>query len=82
MYIYIYVCIEFFSCACWPSVYLLWENVYSVLYIFYMDCLVFDSELCELFIYFAYEPLFGYIISKYFLPFNGFLILSMISFAV
>ena len=30
----------------------------------------------------AYEPFFGYIISKYFLPFSGFLILSVVSFAV
>ena len=40
-------------CACWPSVYLLWRNVYSgLLSIFQLGCLFFGVELYELFVYF------------------------------
>ena len=36
------VMLSIFSCACWPSVYLLWKNVYSgLLPIFKSDCLFF-----------------------------------------
>ena len=42
-----------FSCACWPSVCLLWKNFYlGLLHIFWLD--VFNIEWHELFVYFAY----------------------------
>ena len=50
------VMLSIFSCACWPSVCLLYKNVYSgLLPIFKSGCLYFlDIELYELFIYFGY----------------------------
>ena len=43
---------HFFSCACWPSVYLPWRNVYSgLLPIFPLIDWVFGVGLYELFIY-------------------------------
>ena len=64
------VMLSFFSCACWPSVRLLWKNVYSdTLPIFKLDCFIFGVELYE-FVYFEYYPLIRYVICKYFLPFS------------
>ena len=59
-----------FMCL-WPSVCLLWINVYlDLLPIFWLFvCLFFDIELCELFIYFGDYFLIGCIVCKYFLPF-------------
>ena len=35
--------VEYFSCVCWPSVYLPWRNVYSgLLPIFQLDCWLFS----------------------------------------
>ena len=45
-----------FSCACWPSVCLLWRNIYlSLLPIFWLGCFgfFFFIELYELFMYFG-----------------------------
>ena len=45
--------VEHFSCACWPSIYLLWRNVYAgLLPIFQMGCWFFVVELYKLFAYF------------------------------
>ena len=44
---------ENFSCACWPSLCLLWRNVYlGLLPIFWLGCF-FIAELYELFVYFG-----------------------------
>ena len=54
----------------WASVCRLWRNVsLGLLPIFWLGCLFFDIELCELFVYLRYQPLVGYVICKYFLPF-------------
>ena len=46
--------LSIFSCACWPSVCILWRNVYSgLLPIFQLGCLFFAVELYELFVYFG-----------------------------
>ena len=37
---------------------------------FKLDCLLFGVELYEFFVYFGYQPLVGYIICKYLLPFS------------
>ena len=43
-----------FSCACWPSVYLLWRNVYlGPLPIFLIGLIFFDIDFYELFVYFG-----------------------------
>ena len=69
------VMLSIFSCVCWPSVWLLWENVYSKeekmsgpLPIFWFRCsLFFYVELYDSFVYFDYWPLsdisFGNILS-------------------
>ena len=42
------------SCAFWPSVYLLWKNVYlNFLPIFWLGCFSFDIKLHELFVYYG-----------------------------
>ena len=52
--------LSIFSGAYWPSVYLLWRNVYSDLPIFPLGCwffcflVFFAVELCKLFVYFRY----------------------------
>ena len=46
------VMLSFFSCACWPSVRLLWKNFYSdTLPIFKLDCFVFSLLSCECSLY-------------------------------
>ena len=61
-----------FSCASWPSVCLLWRNVYLGLpAIFGLGCLFFNIELHELFIYFGDQSFVHWCICKYFLPFWG-----------
>ena len=48
------VMLSIFSCVCWPSVCLLWKNVYSgPLPIVQLGCF-FDVELHEFFLYFGY----------------------------
>ena len=43
--------VSIFSCVCWPSVCLLWKNVYwALMPIFQLSCLLFDVEVYELFI--------------------------------
>ena len=50
----IFISLNIFSCAFWPSVYLLWRNIYlAVLPIFWLGCLFFYIELHELFVYFG-----------------------------
>ena len=71
-----------FSCAQWPSVYILWRNVYlGLLSIFWLGCLVFGYwafwAVCK------FGRLICWVCCKYFLPLSGlFFILFMISFAV
>ena len=49
--------LSIFSCASWPSVCLLWRNVYlGLLPIFWLGCF-FNIELHELFIYLEINPL-------------------------
>ena len=62
--------LSIFSCASWPSVGLLWGNIYfGLLPIFWLGCFL-DIELLEL-CKFWYLILVGHIICKYFLPFCG-----------
>ena len=58
-----------FSCSSWPSICLLWRNVYlGLLPIFWFHCLfVFFDELNELFVYFGSKALFTCIVCNYFL---------------
>ena len=50
--------LKIFSCASWPSVYLLWRNVYlDCLPISWLGCLFFDIELNRLSVYFGINPL-------------------------
>ena len=45
------VLLNIFSCDCWPSACLLWQNIYSSLYPFFnWNACIFDVELYELFI--------------------------------
>ena len=45
--------LSIFSCACWPSICLLWRNVYlGLLPIYRLDGLVFVTELYELSVHF------------------------------
>ena len=58
--------VEHLSCAYWPSVSLLWRNVYlGLLPIFQLGCLLFVVELYELYIYFGDKALVSRIIRKY-----------------
>ena len=59
--------LSIFSCAFWPSVCLLWRNVYLYLPSFQLGCLFFlIVEFCELFVYIGdWHHL------KIFLPFSG-----------
>ena len=65
--------LSIFACTSWPSICLLWWNIYlGLLPIFYLDYLFFyDIELHELFVYFADESFVHCFICKYFLPFWG-----------
>ena len=67
------VMLGIFSCEFWPSVCLLWRNIYFDLPNFLLGCLVlfFDVKLHELFVYTGDQSLVGLIICKYFLPFCG-----------
>ena len=62
------VMLSIFSCACWPSVWLFWKNVYSGPLPIFLTEFLFDIQLYEFFIYFGYEPLITHIICKYLLP--------------
>ena len=64
-----------FSCASWPSVYLLWRNVCIGLLPAFFDwvvCYFFGIEPCEMFVNFGDWSLVGHIVCKYFPPFWGF----------
>ena len=88
-----YVCIHVYICVCVYVYMELFHMPIGHLYILFgkmsiQFCTFFIQIVCFLILscvscsyIFAYEPLFGYIISKYFLPFSGFLILSVVSFA-
>ena len=69
--------LSIFSCAWWPSVCLLWRNVYLYLLpIFQLGCLFLDIELYELFVCFrSFANIFSHSIDCLF-------IFSMVSFAV
>jgi len=60
--------LRIFSCVYWPSVCLVWENIFSGLAIFKFF-FFFDIEFYELLVYFVYLSLTGHITCKYFLPF-------------
>ena len=66
--------LSIFSCAYWPSVCLLWRNVYLDTLSFFcflfscLDCF-FDIKLYELFVYSGNYSIVGSIICKCFLPF-------------
>ena len=63
--------LSIFSCACWPSICLLWKNVYSIpLLIFLIRMFGFFVEFYEFFIYSEYQPLIRYIVCKYLLSFS------------
>ena len=72
-----------FSCAFWPSVCLLWRNVYLNLLPVLLIGLFLDIELHELFVYFGDESLAGCLLCRYFSHSLGCLfILFMVSFVV
>ena len=78
------VMLNIFSCACWPSVCLLWKNVYSGLCSFFLlGCLFFlvlscMTSLCILdinpFLFILFENIFSHSVGCLF-------IFSMVSFA-
>ena len=75
--------LSIFSCGIWPSVCLLWRNVY--LYLLSMFCCIvcFDIELYELFVYLEINPLSVVSFANIFSQNVGCLfILFMVSFAV
>ena len=75
------VMLSIFSHAYWPSVFLLWKDVYlGLLSIFGLGFFV--VELYELFVYFRNEALVGCIVCKYFLPFCRLSSCQMASFAM
>ena len=72
-----------FSCAFWPSVCLLWRNVYLNLLPVLLIGLFLDIELHALFVYFGDESLAGCLLCRYFSHSLGCLfILFMVSFVV
>ena len=80
-----------FPCAFWPSVCLLWRNVYlDLLPFLWLGCvfccclfLVFDVELHELFVYFEINPLlFTSFVNIFSHSLGCLFILFMVSFAV
>ena len=72
-----------FSCTSWPSVCLLWGNVYLGLLPTFLIGFFFDIELQELFVNFADNPLLGALFANMFLHSVGCLLaLFMVSFAV
>ena len=76
--------VEHLSHAFWPSVYLLWRNVYlGLLPIFQLDCLFFDIELYELLFILEINPLSVALFANIFSHSIGCpFLLFMISFAV
>ena len=74
--------LSIFSCASWPSIRLLWKNVYLDLPIFQLDCFVVVVELYELFIYFGNWALVGCIICIFLLPFHRLHFHFMVSFVI
>ena len=61
--------LSIFSCAFWPSVCLVWRNVYLGLLTSFWLGYFFVVELHELFMYFGNIFLVGCDVNKYFLPF-------------
>ena len=83
--------LRIFPCALWPSVCLLWRNVYldllPFLWLGYVFCcclfLFFDVELHELFVYFEINPLlFTSFVNIFSHSLGCLFILFMVSFAV
>ena len=65
------VTLSIFSCACWPSVGLLWRNAYLGLLPFCgLGCLFSDVALSEVFVYLGNEASVDCIFCKYFLLFH------------
>ena len=65
------VTLSTFTCLCWPSVYLLWKNVYpSLLPTFKLSLFSFFLLSCMNFIYFGYWSSIEYVVWRYFLPFH------------
>ena len=60
--------LSIFSCACWPSVCLLWRNVYLCLLPIFWLGFFFLSELHKLFVSFAYYSLVGHMVCNFFFP--------------
>ena len=54
--------LSIFSCGCWPSVCLLWKNIYTGLLLLFNWVVFFDAELNEVF-----KPLNSHSICKYFI---------------
>ena len=73
-----------FSCACWPSVCLLWRNVYlGLLLILWLGVVFLNIELHELFIYLEINPLSIDTFANTFSHPEGYLFkLFIVSFAV
>ena len=58
--------LSIFSWACWPSVCLLWRNVYlGLLPTFWLSCIFFVIELYELFVYFGYLEIKSYSVASF-----------------
>ena len=73
--------LSIFSCVFWPSVCLLWGNIYlDLLSIFDWIVYFFDIELHEVFVCFGDESLVGHLTCKNFLPFCGFSFCFVYSF--
>ena len=47
--------LSIFSCACWPSVYLLWKNIFSGLLPIFSWVDFFDIELYKLFYMYGFK---------------------------
>ena len=62
--------LSIFSCACLPSVCLLWRKSLWVFCPFFDCWVIIYIELYELLVYFGYLPLFSHIVCKYFFPFH------------
>ena len=71
------------SCACWPSVYFPWRNVYSgLLSIFQLGCWIFADELYKLCIL-EMEPLsIESFETVFFHSVSGLFVFFLVSFAV
>ena len=64
------IMLSIFSCAYWPSVCLIWRNVYLGLLAIFWLSLFFCCWVIWVFVYFEDEALVSCIICRYFLPFH------------